>query len=269
MRQQVLETRRIVTGALGDGNSRTPYITDIFFGLTTETPCSAKQSAYTDARYYVTRAIAPSAIAEASYDASGTGTDDVNVQADPMNNNAPRAACVTATNLAELPPGYASGATGGVGHGAHVLDSGVLVRDNGAGSHLLASGSMVLVFGMRDVSNVMRKWYVFYQLPINKFIISGNSTRPGVYTANPLNGTTAIFTSAGTAAVTLSDIGTTGSATVLLVNQYEMSKDPADPTQHDLASGQIFSGKYLCQDTSTPSKSVFLIEGVAYGNCSG
>jgi hypothetical protein len=121
---------------------------DIFVGLTTETP-PYPNTAYTDARYYVTRAIAPDPNSGdpangPNYGIDGALKDPLTAAADPFNGHLAIPSVITATNLAELPPDYAAGGSGA-----------------GTGTHLLKDSSIVLVVGFPSLVNPTQRTYVF------------------------------------------------------------------------------------------------------------
>jgi hypothetical protein len=118
-----------------------PRIPEIFVGLITETPCSSSQSPYTDARYYVTRSQTKNGL---TYGTGGVCTDLLLAQTDDFNGKLPVPGCVTATNLAELPPQLDAKGT-----------------SNGGGTHQLAQFTPVLVFAMPTRQNPMKKVYLF------------------------------------------------------------------------------------------------------------
>lgn len=226
---------------------------DTFLGRVTLTPpnWAAKSTDYTDARYWVRRCVPDST--DATYTPEGVGTSNLQRISDPsaLASAAIVPYIVTATNRAELPPDYK-------GDG----------NDLSQGCHLLIDGAIVEVTGQIDPSNPTKIWYSFFRPYPNRFVVSGNDPRPGAYTVNLLIPKNGFFTHTGSTAIDESDLGTSGSTIHVFVNAYEMNKDPADPTQHDLASGQIVQGVYWMDDDSSPARHVFLGQALNVGNCS-
>lgn len=259
--QRAVSDRYKVSGATA---RRFSFITEEFFAKITSTPPSNIKldlsasyfddvGNFTTATYWVKRlSVSPK---QANGDSADRTPDSVGISP-PIFIDLPTAnTCLfntycAATNRLELPPGY-------------LMDGQV----SNTGCHLLQDDTVVFVYGAPDPNVNGGMWYFFEEKPFLEFVITGNGTRPGVYTGQHIDPTSDLFITTGSSAVDESDIGTAGTD-VVLVNRYEMNKSPADPTQHDLSTGQIFEGKYVGQDNSDPSKYVFLIEGINFGNCS-
>lgn len=101
-----------------------PAMVDIFMGVTTESPPNGA-SPYTDARYWVTRSIAPANFSTAGWDKFGSLTDALTTANDPFGIPSQLPAVVTATNIAELPTGYSPGT--GSDKGPHGIPEGTVV----------------------------------------------------------------------------------------------------------------------------------------------
>lgn len=234
-------------------------IPDQFLGKITTTPpdWAPKQSDgssakdYADARYWVKRCVPDST--NATYSPEGVGTSNLQRINDPsaIVTAAIVPYIVTATNLAELPPDY-------LGDGTDVSQ----------GCHLLKDGAIVEVTGHVDPTSSTKIWYCFSRPYPNQFVVAGNDPRPGVYTINLLIPATSLFVHSGSSAVAESDLGTSGTVQHVFVNSSEWSKDPADPTQHDLSMGQQVTGTYWMDDDSSPARHVFIGTALNVGNCS-
>jgi hypothetical protein len=206
---------------------------------------------YTGPNYWVGRGITKTGI---------QATDVYDATLDTLPISGPQV--VTATNLAELAPSLSP-----------------IDEANFVGSHLLQPGQKVTVLRLKPRAQVtsdgalpgaVPSIYIFALTPpAGRFIITGNASRPGVYTAKPFTQTNSVFDVSGSAAVINADLGTSGATLAYLINRPEINKDPAEPSQHDLPADTIVTGTYLCPANDANGTAVFEIDSMRTENCSG
>ena len=119
---------------------------DIFMG-TIATGGSEGEADFTDARYWVTRSVAPAAYTgtSAQWNKFGPLLENLTTKEDPLNPVSNLPSVVIATNLSELPPGYAPGDGGDMG------------------THNLTDNTPVLVIGIPTRQNPTQRVYYFCQ----------------------------------------------------------------------------------------------------------
>jgi len=100
-----------------------------------------------------------------------------------------------------------------------------------------------------------QKHYFFVQYARPMFKITGNATKPGTYTANPMKSPTAVLDPTSSSALAETDFGVaiTGT-TVYLINIVEKG----NPTGHTQSAGLIVPGDF--RSFATDGKPVFEIE---------
>ena len=140
---RIADFARAISGNL-DAEDGSPLYTERFLGYVGDPP--KDQSDYTDARYYVHRAVPQFQL---------KATDQLSVQDDAlaMANTAYRS-IVTATNIAEM---------------AHQADN---KTKTSAGQHELQKYQIVLVFAFPEQGNPGKVFYVFNQVPPRPFFAS-------------------------------------------------------------------------------------------------
>lgn len=144
------DTYAEVLGEAIIGRPRPAYV-EQFVGVIRSSPCSTPSSSdYTDARYYVDRAIPQSASASSAA---------LTTQRDLLPGVRQ---CLTAINLAELP----------------------------FGTHLLSAGTVVQMFVLYDRATPPGKWYVFNQSPAAAVVVkvTGSASGSGQYNGRILSG---------------------------------------------------------------------------------
>ncbi len=146
------DTYAEILGAAVGGRPRPAYV-EQFVGIIRTSPCSTPSTSdYSDARYYVDRAIVQS-------DDDDGESADLPAQTDTLPGVRQ---CLTAVNLAELP----------------------------FGTHLLSAGTVVQVFALYDRAVPPAKWYLFNQSPTEAVVVkvTGSATGNGEYNGRVLSG---------------------------------------------------------------------------------